>query len=195
VATIVNFQLSFDGFLRHGFLPHRPRATPLSSKGDANPPSLSDGSLFATAPKNASCLVVQDSGAPPCPICKFTFFLPFLHGHRERWPGQTVDGLVGWIGRNGTRPSEPCHGGTACHVRFSTLDNPFQFTRVSVGAIHELPLQRRRDPPVEPPLGGTCLSRPLRDVGLSSVIHRARQACPSEGFRTGTRLSGPMNNG
>ncbi|ASV73429.1 hypothetical protein THTE_0827 [Thermogutta terrifontis] len=48
---------------------------------------------------------------------------------------------------------------------------------------------------MEPPLGGTCLSRPLRDVGLSSVIHRARQACPSEGFPGGTCLSGPMNNG
>ena len=98
------------------------------------------------------------------------------------------------MGGGGISPSKPWDGGTACHVRFSTLDNPFQFTRVSVGAIHELPLQRRRDLPVEPPLGGTCLSRLLRDVGLSTVIHRARQACPSEGFPTGTRLSGPLCN-
>jgi len=33
-----------------------------------------------------------------------------------------------------------------------------------------------------PLLGGTCLSRALHDVGLSIVIPRARQACPSDHF-------------
>ena len=42
-----------------------------------------------------------------------------------------------------------------------------------------------------PSLGGTCLSHPLRDVGLSNVIPRARQACPSETSLGGTCLLGP----
>jgi len=32
------------------------------------------------------------------------------------------------------------------------------------------------------PFGGTCLSGPSFDVGLSIPLHRARQACPSERF-------------
>ncbi|ASV73101.1 hypothetical protein THTE_0499 [Thermogutta terrifontis] len=42
--------------------------------------------------------------------------------------------------------SGPLSEGRACHVRLPTLDDPPQFTRIPVGAIHELPLQRRRDP-------------------------------------------------
>ncbi|ASV73113.1 hypothetical protein THTE_0511 [Thermogutta terrifontis] len=38
--------------------------------------------------------------------------------------------------------SGPYSEGRACHVRLSTLEDQPQFTRASVGAIHELPLQR-----------------------------------------------------
>jgi hypothetical protein len=58
--------------------------------------------------------------------------------------------------------------GPACQVRCITLDYPFH----SGG--HD-----KRAPPILS-LGGTCLSGPLHNVGLSISFRRARQACPSD---------------
>jgi|GEM_PF-2731108 hypothetical protein len=68
----------------------------------------------------------------------------------------------------GTRLSGPPLGGTClsgppCNVRSSIPISP---------GTTSVPLRKN--------VGGTCSSRPLRDVGLSTVIHRARQACLSK---------------
>jgi len=68
--------------------------------------------------------------------------------------------------------------GPACQVRCVRFDDPFQF----IG----------RDKRVPPIVGGTCLSGPPNNVGLSIKLSRARQACPSDLFRGGTCLSGPL---
>ncbi|GIX01175.1 MAG: hypothetical protein KatS3mg112_0112 [Thermogutta sp.] len=82
-------------------------------------------------------------------------------------------------------PSEKLLEGPACQVRGSIMDDrpafPGHDRRSPVGAIHELPLQHRRDLLVTSAcLGGTCSSRPPWNARSSIPFHRARQACPSE---------------
>jgi hypothetical protein len=72
--------------------------------------------------------------------------------------------------------------GPARGVCCATLDDPLQF----VG--HD-----RRAPPILS-VGGTRLSRPLRNIGRFIAIRRARQACPSDSLVGGTCLSGPLRN-
>jgi len=85
--------------------------------------------------------------------------------------------LLPWCG-------PPCRvrlEGPACQVRCATFDHRCHFRG------HE-----KRAPPILS-FGGTCLSGPLHQVGISIMVRRARRACPSNSSLGRTRSSSPRN--
>ena len=85
----------------------------------------------------------------------------------------TLDHPPRFSGHDKRAPPNGFLEGPACQVRYSTPDDPSQFTRVLVGAIHELPL-----PHVKRVSGGTRLSGPHSE-GRACHVRRLTLDHPS----------------